>query len=909
MAIEGTVDKLTIKIQTEGVTTAQKQLTNLSGTLKMLDRLNATMTGGAMAEAGEEARDASADIAAAGEEIEVTAEKADKASVFWKKLGSIFRGVKTDGEKTTGIFANLKMRLEKNIAPLQNFASALKRIATYRVLRSIIKSITAGIGEGIKNIYNYSRAVGTSLAPAMDKAKSATLTFKNSIGAALAPVMEALIPVIVRVCEWLTTLNNLIAKVFAILTGKSSYTAAVNATATWGENLSSAAGAAKELRRQLLGFDELNVLSDPASGGGGGGGSTTPDYSSMFEEIQLPDPGESPFVDWLRDFKLVFEDVVLDWSNINGEQLAEKIISGLFTVAGLIVGGIPGAIVGFLLSLFVNKWLFNRDGRIDAEELTKMIMAGLLGITAGVAGGLIGGSLVGIISFALMAALTVGLSNLLFNGDGKLDRDEIQALIVAGLLGITAGIIGFAVGGPLGATIGFTVGVLLGISIEGIYKKATGSTDPVKDFVNKLFGGEKKVAVEAPEFQSPEEYFEFYSDLGGFYESVQEDATKSGEIVADSFTTSYGNVFEKNFKTVTKKNARNWRSLTKDTSGILSSLDVINPFKTINTNMDKGMRLVKDGDRTRWVTESQYVTEVLKATDVTTPFEVINTNMQAEWNSIKKNTDGNAGAVSKTITDKLNGTNVVNPMKRIESDLGNSFNLFNSLTDTKMTQVGGTISGKLRSTDVASPMDALKSKLSEKLEEMKQTSSKQGSGITSNLTTSFNNMKSDVISAVAAVKDGVRSPFNAISSGAAKVANNVAGSVRDAVYSMNQIRFVVPSWVPGVGGQTFAFNARTPYRDKYVPELMAEGGLVKQGQLFVARERGPELVGTYNSHTAVMNNDQIVESVSEGVYRAVVAAMGDQSTTVNIDGKTLFEIVTERNNAQVRRTGRSPLLV
>lgn len=44
------------------------------------------------------------------------------------------------------------------------------------------------------------------------------------------------------------------------------------------------------------------------------------------------------------------------------------------------------------------------------------------------------------------------------------------------------------------------------------------------------------------------------------------------------------------------------------------------------------------------------------------------------------------------------------------------------------------------------------------------------------------------------------------------------------------------------------------------------------GQMFIARERGPELVGTIGNHTAVMNNDQIVGSVSDGVYRAVLSA-------------------------------------
>lgn len=63
----------------------------------------------------------------------------------------------------------------------------------------------------------------------------------------------------------------------------------------------------------------------------------------------------------------------------------------------------------------------------------------------------------------------------------------------------------------------------------------------------------------------------------------------------------------------------------------------------------------------------------------------------------------------------------------------------------------------------------------------------------------------------------------------------------------------------------------------------ASGGLPPVGQMFVAREKGPELVGQIGSHTAIMNNDQIVGSVSAGVYQAVRSAMNSNSNqTFNI---------------------------
>ena len=92
----------------------------------------------------------------------------------------------------------------------------------------------------------------------------------------------------------------------------------------------------------------------------------------------------------------------------------------------------------------------------------------------------------------------------------------------------------------------------------------------------------------------------------------------------------------------------------------------------------------------------------------------------------------------------------------------------------------------------------------------------------------------------------------------------------------------------------------------------AKGGFPKEGQMFVAREAGPEMVGSIGNRTAVANNDQIVESVSSGVYKAVVSAMGqsggDQVVEAKVNDKVLFEVIVSRNRQEMMRTGYSPLL-
>lgn len=99
--------------------------------------------------------------------------------------------------------------------------------------------------------------------------------------------------------------------------------------------------------------------------------------------------------------------------------------------------------------------------------------------------------------------------------------------------------------------------------------------------------------------------------------------------------------------------------------------------------------------------------------------------------------------------------------------------------------------------------------------------------------------------------------------------------------------------------------------------LCADGGFPDMGQMFIAREAGPELVGRIGKKTAVANNDQIVSGISSGVYNAVRGAMGSMNNGGNMrivvqnimDSKQVSESVFEYHNGKVKQTGKSPLLI
>lgn len=99
-------------------------------------------------------------------------------------------------------------------------------------------------------------------------------------------------------------------------------------------------------------------------------------------------------------------------------------------------------------------------------------------------------------------------------------------------------------------------------------------------------------------------------------------------------------------------------------------------------------------------------------------------------------------------------------------------------------------------------------------------------------------------------------------------------------------------------------------------QAYAMGGFPEVGEMFIAREAGPELVGSIGGKTAVANNDQIISGIESGVYRAMVAANSNNSggnqtihIITEIDGDVVGEKVVKYHNGRVVQTGVSPLLI
>ena len=201
---------------------------------------------------------------------------AGKAAV---NLGKSFAGSMMDRAKAkvTGL-----------VGAFGNLFNSIKRIAFYRLIRSIIKEITAGFQEGVKNAYHYSQEMEHTFAASMDRIKTSTSYLKNSIGAMAMPIFNAIAPIIDAVVDKFVALINVINQVFALLGGQATWTKALKYPQQYEEAAGGASGAMKELKKTILSFDEIHKLNDnnPSRGGGG---STAADYGKMFETTSIFD--------------------------------------------------------------------------------------------------------------------------------------------------------------------------------------------------------------------------------------------------------------------------------------------------------------------------------------------------------------------------------------------------------------------------------------------------------------------------------------------------------------------------------------------------------------------------------------------------------------------------------------------
>lgn len=134
--------------------------------------------------------------------------------------------------------------------------------------------------------------------------------------------------------------------------------------------------------------------------------------------------------------------------------------------------------------------------------------------------------------------------------------------------------------------------------------------------------------------------------------------------------------------------------------------------------------------------------------------------------------------------------------------------------------------------------------------------------------------------------EGFKSGFESCKEGIKSVASKIPGLIREGVGNLwdlgkNAISSFVSGFTsvniptPKISTVTGAVSSKIP---KVNVKQYASGGQPGIGEMFIARESGPELVGKIGNKSSVANNGQIIEGIKAGVFEAVLDAFDAANT-------------------------------
>lgn len=158
------------------------------------------------------------------------------------------------------------------------------------------------------------------------------------------------------------------------------------------------------------------------------------------------------------------------------------------------------------------------------------------------------------------------------------------------------------------------------------------------------------------------------------------------------------------------------------------------------------------------------------------------------------------------------------------------------------------------------------------------------------MTTNFSTVsKAQITAYLLKVYDNIYNTFDAIRQTLQQVSDEVTRMLNQMVSDANSLAGLTGKKYSHVGG----YNMQQAQR--FNIEMFANGGFPRSGELFIAREAGPELVGSIGGKTAVGGNDQIERAIFNAVLTAMSQAMANGSSQpielnqkIELDGDVIY---------------------
>lgn len=847
---------------------------------------------------GENAKNAAASWAAGGNAVlgvvgTVFPEATIAIGVFDKVLGGVThtlgaivkKGYQVIGTVLAFPFKNLISNVERLTHSLQNLTRKIGQRVLFRMLNTVISGIRKAISEGIENLYNYSKALNGTFAASLDGISTNFLYLKNSIAAAAAPLINALAPSIDYVTDKFVDLLNVANQVFALLTGANTWTKALKYPTQYAENANSATRALKELKKSVLGIDELNQLRDNSTGAGGSG-KTALDYSAMFEEVEV----ESKVKAFFDTVKQKWE--ARDWKGL-GIFIAGKINEGLNGLSDILdpINGKFGA-----LSDFSEKFIG--------------VMNTLNAIAENIEYKKIGEDIASALNLAMYYALVIlngsdwnpisnGLAQIV-NGffekqDAKALANTISTYIVKAFNAIHT----FLDGIDLDLFTGWLITFLDNIRWGEIETSFTALTSKLGEIIEKLSENEElRRAVK----ETVGHIIDFTGTL--LNESIGLIADTAGDVI-----TSVIEALDLEIPL---------RMLLNGVIDGILALTGNNPLLTAILLPLRKANSIKMAEKV-----GEKIGDKLGSRVADSAKDAVEENLPdmmgpALEDGAKKALDPNRSGPIQQQADKwlsgiftqskgeiagnAIGSYVITGFgNKFRSDAGTGTkSTIVTWTDKVMPVNEATNNGSLLSAKVIDAFGGsftMQEKISGAMGSVKtfldgvfkkSTAETAGKGFAGNTIEGFQSGITNPTGNKMRFADLIAKLF----SGDPKTAGEDAG--KDFVDGITDK--IKRAKYPTIKYTLSDLEQKTNGRVAYMtPEIMASGGFVTTGQMFVAREAGPELVGTIGGRTAVANNDQIVDAVAQGVYEA----NSEQNVLLREQNNLLRAILAKDGNTNI----------
>ena len=681
---------------------------------------------------------------------------------------------------------------------LINVSRALSLMAFRAAVRSFIRLTK----EGIQNLAQYSKETDNAFNGAMSRMMSKVTELKNSFSASVAPIIQAIEPYVVSAVNVLIEGFNKVSLLMATLFGQETFYQAIPVTEDYADSLGSAANNAKELKKQLLGIDELTVLEDKSTGDG------KADPSDMFK-IETVENHRSEANKLVEDFKEILGAAV----SIGGILLGWKISEGVADVLHTLLNVSKSATLkkGLGITMMLSGFALQYDGMID-------IFSGQ-------------GDLMNYVKAALGAALGIGGSLLTFG---------------TGPVGWTVGI-----GISLVTTIvAWTLGQKIAYENSDFYKQIQdlqARITETQEFTKQI---EVNIQTRYKNFESVKNEYDGYIKILDKIFELNEIPVKTAEQI----------------------------DLMKSYIGVINSLGL----EGLTLNFDEATKKIKETKEEIYAVIEALKAQALQEAAYDSVVQIYKEQLEAK-RTLTKATEELAEA-SKLVADaQAEHERVVRAYNEEIARLtgGNQ--------DATVQAAAAAIATAKYGAELYQTSRALSD--AEKTQE-------EAAKAVEELTDEIETLCRELGYYESALSDAARETSGA--------ASEISSAFDDATRSVAEMR----NALSGLKSSGVNLEVTTP---TMVPAF-AGGGFPAVGEMFIARESGPEWVGRMGSRNVVANNDQIVAgiaSANSGVISAVygmasriVEAIEANGRDMYVDGKKVTDQTTRVQNRRTRMYGK-----